>query len=240
MNTKLIERCSAFAVVLLLSAPLSAQNMQLSISSADYQVTNVFSDVDTFQIDIEFDTPLAAGVYVNPDIISVDYSVSGDLVAGTPSGFPAFALQRSMDGAEFYAQGSSISFEIAVGAVLTDGVQLAELAGNGIVFTFNGKEIDNGRFHPALLELDANGTGQIQNSDNIVSQNPFQQVDFGEEYITDLMFDAGNTTLFLPPPMDPDPPRLRGGGAITPFALLLLLLLGLPRYVGARRANWNA
>jgi len=204
----------------------NAQTMFLSISSDDYVVTNVFSDVDTFNIDIEINMPLLPGTFVNPDIVSVVYSVSGTLVAGTPSGFPAFALQRDITGAEFYAQGSSLSFSISPNAVLSDGIQVAELAGNGIVFTFNGKEIDNGRFHPALLELNANGTGRIQNSDNVPVENPLQQVDFGEEYITDLMFDPGNTTLITGTPGAPDPKR-RGSGANSSLGITLLLLLSL-------------
>lgn len=219
-----------FLMLVLAACPMaSAQNMFFSTSSDDFVVTNVFSDIDTFAFDIEFAVPLAPGTYINPQIVSVSYSVSGTLEPGTPSGFPAFALQRDMTGAEFYAQGSSISFEIAANAVLADGVQVAELAGNGIVFTFNGREVDNGRFHPALFELNANGTGRIQNSDNIVTSNPLQQVAFGEEYITDLMFDPGNTTLLQGVVNNPRP-RNRGSGAFSVPGLALLLLLVLVRY----------
>jgi len=208
---------------LAMSSSVSAQTMMLSLSSDDYQVTNVFSDVDTFAINIEIDAPLAAGSYVNPDIVSVSYSVSGTLVAGTPSGFQSFALQRDISGTEFYAQGSSLGFEISQTAVLSDGVQVAELVGNGIVFTFNGREVGNGRFHPALLELDMNGTGRIQNSDNVIVEMPLQQVAFGEEYITDLMFDPGNTTLIAGPVTNPPNP---GGssGASSPWEIAALIL----------------
>jgi len=200
-----------------------AQTTRLAFTSDDFVVTPVFNDVAQFSFDIEINTPLAPGVYTNPDIINVLYRVSGDLM-NTPSGFPAFALERDISGDEFYAQGSSLVFEVLAGAVLDDGVQLAELAGTGIVFTFNGKEIGNGRFHPALLELNADGTGMIQNSDNVISENPFQQVDFGEEYITDLAFDAGNLTLLTA--INPDPPRRRnGGGSVSPELLFLMLLL---------------
>ena len=116
-----------------------------------------------FNFNIEINVPLAPGNYINPDIVSVTYQVQGALVPGTPSNFPAFNLQRTITGADFYAQGSSLSFEIAQSAVLTDGVQIAELVGNGIVFTFNGREIDQSRYHPALFELNADGTGRIQN-----------------------------------------------------------------------------
>lgn len=208
-----------------------AQTMRLAFASDNFVVTPVFNNVAQFTFDIEINAPLAPGVYTNPDIINVLYRVSGELM-NTPSGFPAFALERDITGDEFYAQGSSLVFEVRAGAVLDDGIQIAELAGSGVVFTFNGKEIGNGRFHPALLELNADGTGMIQNSDNIITEDPFQQVDFGEEYITDLAFDAGNLTLLTAVAAEPDPPVQRsGGGAISPQLLFLFLLLTL----GARR-----
>lgn len=206
----------------------NAQTTFLSVSSDDYQVTNVFSDVDTFRIDIEINSPLAPGVYINPDIVNVTYSVTGVLVPGTPSGFPSFALQRDVTGTEFYAQGSSLNFEISPNAVLGDGVQVAELVGSSVVFTFNGREIDNGRFHPALLELNANGTGRIQNSDNIVVEDPLQQVAFGAEYITDLVFDPNSTTVISGTLPSPDPiPGSGGSGATSLLDLGMLVLLSL-------------
>lgn len=220
-----MRRTSLYLILSLTAfSSANAQTMLLSISSDDYQITNVFSNVSTFAIDIEIDAPLAAGVYVNPEIVSVDYSVSGSLAAGTPSGFTNFALQRDITGTEFYAQGSLLNFEIGAGAALVDGVQIAELVGNDIVLTFNGREIGNGRYHPALLELNIDGTGRIQNSDNIVVENPLEQVAFGAEYITDLMFDAGNTTVITAMPVAP-PPSSGGGGATSLFAMLSLLLI---------------
>jgi hypothetical protein len=209
---------------LTLFSTANAQTMFLDISSDDFQVTTVFSDVDTFRIAIEIDSPYAVGQYINPDIVSVSYAVSGTLVAGTPSGFPSFALQRDMTGAEFYAQGSSLSFDIRPTAVLSDGVQAAELVGSSLIFTFNGREIGNGRFHPALLELNMDGTGRIQNSNNIVVEVPLQEVNFGDEYITDLMFDPGNTSLITGTP-PPPPPPVSGGGAVSPLGMGLLSLL---------------
>lgn len=220
------------AVSLAAFSAADAQTMRLAFTSDDFVVTPVFNDVPQFTFDIEINAPLAPGVYTNPDIISVLYRVSGELM-NTPSNFPAFALERDITGEEFYAQGSSLVFEVRAGAVLNDGVQIAELTGSGVLFTFNGKEVGNGRYHPALLELNADGTGMIQNSDNIITEDPFQQVGFGEEYITDLAFDAGNLTLLTAVAAEPNPPvRSSGGGAISPQLLFVLLLLTL----GARRS----
>ena len=210
--------------------------MTLTTSNTDYQVTNVFSDVGVFTITVVIDAPLATGVYVNPDIVSVSYQVSGTLTPGTPSGFPAFALVRDISGTEFYAQGSSLSFEISPAAVLQDGVQVAELVGNDIVLNYNAREVGNGRFHPALFELRANGTGRLQNSDNIVSEDPFLQVNFGDEYITDLAFDPGNTTLITG--VVPNIPR-SGGGAVLPADLVVLGILGLLVFVRRNRGRHN-
>ncbi len=138
--------------------------------------------------------------------------------AGTPSEFPAFDLVRNISGEEFYAQGSSLSFEIAESAVLSDGVQVEELEGDGIVLTFNAREIDNGRFHPALFELRSDGSGRIQNSNNIPSLDPRVDVAFGAEYITDLMFDEGNTTVLISTPRRSD-----GGGGTTPIGIIIFL-----------------
>ena len=215
-----------------LSSGAFAQTMTLRIANGDFQISNTFSNVDIFNIRVEIAAPLAAGVYNNPDIIDVTYQVMGDLVPGTPSGFPAFNLQRSMSGTEFYAQGSSLSFEISPTAVLTDGVQVAELVGAGVVFTFNAREIDNRRFHPALLELNADGTGRIQNSNNIHTLDPLNEVEFGEEYITDLMFDPGNTTVITSPcPCDP------GGGSGSVVAPELLMMLTLFSIFRRQRRN---
>ncbi len=217
------------ALGLLLAGSASAQTFTLSVSSNDFVTAPVFSNVTTFDFEVEIEGSLAPGEYSNPTIVSVSYRVSGDLEPGTPSGFPSFALERVMDGNEFYAQGSLLIFDISDTAVLSDGVQVAELDGATLVFTFNGREIDNGRFHPALFQLNADGTGRIQNSNNVVTQNPFIQVGFGEEYITDLAFDAGNLTLFTAPAAPP-PVNLGGssrGGAVSLvfFALLWLLVV---------------
>ena len=76
-------------VALIISPIANSQTMNLSISDADFQVTTVFNEVGTFDIAIEFNSALDRGVYNNPDIVSVEYSVSGTLVDPTPSG-PVF------------------------------------------------------------------------------------------------------------------------------------------------------
>ncbi len=185
------------------------QTMTLSTASDDYVVTNTFSVVNVFDVEIEIDRPLAPGVYIDPPIISVSYQVVGErLEPGTPSGFPAFDLRRGrapdavLDGFEFYAQGGSLSFEISQGMDLSDGVQADELAGEGVVLTFNAREVGTPRFHPPLFELNADGTGRIQNSNNMpIRDNEQIEVAFGAEYITDLIFDPGNTTIIIATPL---------------------------------------
>lgn len=217
----------------LAATPLVAeaqQTTQFTTSNADYTLTNTFSQVSVFSFEVVLDVDLAPGVFVDPPIASVTYQVQGSLEPGTPSGFEAFDLQREITGEDFYAQGSSLSFEIAEAAVLDDGVQIAELVGDGVVFTFNGREMDTGRFHPALFELRADGTGRIQNSNNAPAG---EAIDFGAEYITDLMFDPGNTTVLsvvsapIPPDEedDGDEGGLSGGGGGS-ISWLVIALLG--------------
>ncbi len=222
-----MKRIMSCAALLLLASTAFAQTTLLSFDNDDFVVTPLFNNVPLFSFEIEIDAELAPGVYDNPPLVSVFYTVAGDL-RNTPSGFPAFELERNIPGDEFYAQGSSIRFEVSQNAVLSDGVQVAELIGPEIVFTFDGREIDNGRFHPAIVELRANGTGRIQNSNNIVEDNPLQQVDFGEEYITDLAFDAGNLTLLTSINVpEPPLPTLSGSGSMSIFGLLTLLAVSL-------------
>lgn len=227
MNARLL----IVLVLATLSSPVVAQSFQIRFASPSFQATPIFSDVITFSFRIIVAEELVAGMaYDNPTITTVDYEVSGTLEPGTPSGFPSFALERSISGTEFYAQGSSLSFTVSPSAVLTDGLQAAELAGPGIVYTFNGREVDTGRFHPALLELDANGTGRIQNSNNVPSLNPLVEVDFGEEYITDLAFDPGNLTIV--------PVSSLGGGRGGSSTLSGLTVFGLTITLGlTRRRN---
>lgn len=223
-----------FFSMLLASASAGAQTIRLTLTADDFVVTPVFNVVPLFSFDIEIDAPLAPGNYTNPPLVSVVYTVTGEL-RDTPSGFPAFALEREISGEEFYAQGSSLSFTIRPEAVLVDGIQAAELAGDDTVFTFDGREIGNGRFHPALLELRADGSGRLLNSNNVITLEPMAAVDFGDEYVTSLAFDPGNLTLMTEiPDVDDDPAGAFsqvGGGPLSPVFVLLLLVL---RHVRAR------
>ena len=222
---------------LALTANAHAQNFTLSISSNDFVATPVFSDVTTFDFEVVVEGDLAPGAYNNPQLVSVTYSVSGDLVSGTPSGFPSFALQREIAGTDFYAQGSLLIFEVADTAVLSDGLQVAELVGGSLVFTFNGREIGNGRFHPALFQLNADGTGRIQNSNNVVQEVPLIEVGFGEEYVTDLAFDPGNLTIVAAASAPPPTSNLgSGGGAVS---LLFFAVLWCAVMAAAMRRRWS-
>lgn len=181
-----------------------AQTITLATTNEDYQLRPSFSDVVNFNFEILIDEPLERRAYIDPDIIRVKYQVSGTLEPGTPSGFQSFDLQRDISGQEFYDQGSSLSFEISPTAVLSDGIQAAELVGNGVVLTINAREEDTGRYHPPLFELNANGSGRLLNSDNVPSLDPRVTVEFGAEYITELLFDPGNTTLIIANTDKPD------------------------------------
>jgi hypothetical protein len=184
--------------------PVSTWAELIEFEASDFTVTPTFSDVQTFQFSFDLAAELMPGVvYLNPEINGIEYSVSGAL-ADTPSGFPAFALQRTIVGEEFYTQGSSMSFEIAASADLTDGLQISELVGDRLVFLFDAREVDTGRYHPALFQLNADGSGSIQNLNNLGGINPGSgeevNVGYGEEYITELGFDPAALSLTGPIP----------------------------------------
>ena len=246
--------------------PAQAIAFTLQFGNDDTIQTPVVGDVQSFQFTVEIDAPLAAGVYENPPLIQIDYQVSGEPVVGSPSGFPAFALERSISGADFYQTGNLLVFEIADTAVLSDGVQAAELVGDTIILSFDAREVDTGRFHPARFELRADGTGQLQNSDNVPDISEPDGIPVGSEYITDIAFDPGNLTLFVaddtlqPDPEPVDNPDAEAGqpdviatddtatsssdpsGGGTGLALLLLLtshLFGRLRFGGASRRCAN-
>jgi hypothetical protein len=179
---------AVLAGLLSCAAGLSAWADTISFTHEDFTLTPVFNNVTSFSFSIDVAGTLAPGAYVNPTLNGVQYAVVGVLTDDTPSGFPGFNLQRTIGGAEFYAQGSSLEFVIAAGANLADGVQITEF----VSFTFNGREVDTGRYHPALLAFSQDGSGSIRNSNNFgginVTTNQLVDVDFGEEYIVDLAF----------------------------------------------------
>ncbi|MFW2479992.1 MAG: hypothetical protein ACN4GF_07710 [Lentimonas sp.] len=81
---------------------------------------------------------------------------------------------------------------------------LAAGIGAGVIFHFNGREEGTGRYHPMLLQFKSDGTGLVQNSDNMGGVNPATlevvHVDFGEEYITNISFDPSSRMLAVPEP----------------------------------------
>ena len=205
------------AVCCVLSAFLGSagQAFTIQFSDADFSATPAFSNVTTFAFSIEIGAPLQAGLYADPAITDIQYSVSGSLDPTTPSGFPSFAFALNhifptsppITGAAFYAlnpsaaPGQTLRFQVAAGADLSDGLQVAELEdlGGGVVFRFDGREEGTGRYHPAFLELRADGTGTLQNADNFGGVNPFTNqvvnVARGDEYVTHLTFDPNTFTI---------------------------------------------
>jgi hypothetical protein len=204
MTASLRTLASGLCGCLLIAAAGPAAAFTLAFSNADFIVTPTFSDVRVFSFTIDVSGPLAPGSYVDPPLDQVRYSVRGTLAPGTPSGFPAFALERTISSADFYAQGSSLRFEISSSADLADGLQVAELVGADPVFVFDGREVDTGRYHPALFQLNGDGTGSIRNSNNMGGVNPGSgqvvNVDYGQEYISNLGFDPNQLTLAVPEP----------------------------------------
>ena len=234
--------------VLLISAQATAFTLQFG--NEDFILSPVAGNVQTFQFTIDIDATLAAGIYENPPLVQIDYQVSGEPVVGSPSDFPAFALERSINGTEFYQAGNELVFEIADTAVLSDGIQAVELVGTTVILSFNAREEGTGRFHPAELELRADGTGLLQNSDN-VPDIAEPGIPLGSEYITGITFDPGNLTLLIDDDtVQPDPeqvdsqdtedvqpngnesensttPSSDSSSGVTGIALLLILAISL-------------
>lgn len=203
----------------------NAQGFVLSFQSSDFGTSPVFSNVTTFDFEAQITEAFAPGTYSDPTIGTIGYNVSGSLDT-TPSGFPAFSFQLShlvaappagptvILGSLFYSlndtapAGDRLNFSILPTADLSDGLQVSELAGTGsdVVFRFNGREVDTGRYHPTFIELRADGTGVIQNANNTGGDNPQDgfvgdiDVDFGEEFITNLTFDPATLTIAIPEP----------------------------------------
>jgi len=214
-----MKYCKAFLATTILLSCLSISskaNAQFSIEfdQSDFSgITEVFSGVENFNFSLDVVDPLVAGtVYNNPTLNGAIYQVFGDLdQANVPSGFPQFNLQRTIGGQEYFDQGSSLNFEVAAGANLADGLQASELVddGSGLIFEINAREVDTGRFHPPLFQLFADGTGRIQNSNNLGGINPVNgievDVDFGDEFVTEFTFAASSLTLATATSAVPEP-----------------------------------
>jgi len=228
-----------FTLVCLLSHGTASGAFTLGLSNPDFTTTPTFNNVTTFAIAIESeDTLTPATTVADPQISNIQYSVSGSL-GSTPSGFPAFAFNLNdrfptsppVTGTQFYPLnpdapvGGTIRFQISPTANLLDGLQLNELEelpaaqfGPGVIFHFDGREKNTGRYHPMFLQLKSDGTGILQNSNNMGGDNPQDNspdeidVNFGEEYITNLSFDPAAVTLAVPEP---------GSGLLLAPAILL-------------------
>jgi hypothetical protein len=175
----------------------------VNFSHTDFGLTNTFNEVSEFSFEIDVAGDLVAGgVYNNPTINRVDYRIIGRFPSSTPSGFPGFALNRSMDGDEFYGLSleSGLNFSVSATADLTDGLQVTELIGTAPVFTFNAREFNQapGRYHPPVFTLNSDGTGLLLNANNQsdipnppppIGSGNLVDVEFGEEYSIDLTFD---------------------------------------------------
>ena len=205
----------------------------LELSNSLFGLQNLeteFSSVTRFEFSIDFSGPLEAGRrYGNDDLEQVRYVVRGELQTNppTPSGFPAFALNRFPGGegpispTEWSDQQSFLQFEIRADAQLYDGVQLSELQPfdkDGKLLEINAREwgrLDRARYHPPYLVLLSDGTGILQNANNdskaTGTVNPATReevhVDFGEEYITRISFDPSAITIIQPTdtPVVPEP-----------------------------------
>jgi len=214
--TKLISRC---CVILFMLFAFNARSVQaqftIALDESSFGITNTFNNINQFDIEISVAEPLVAGgVYNNPLLNQVDYTILGSLPNATPSGFPAFNLVRSLTGTDFYNQSpeASLQFAIQATADLSDGLQLSELVGTGgaTSFFFNAREFNQspGRFHPPDFVLRGDGTGTLQNANNQSTfPNPppplgsgtLVDIAFGEEYIADLTFSPSAVTLVAVP-----------------------------------------
>ncbi len=193
-----------------LLAPRQAAAFWIELSSSEFALDNLFSSVTSFTLEIEVVAPLQPGAYENPPLGDIEFRVVGSLDPSTParsanSAFTGFAVEdrEELSGQAFYAQGNALRFEIASDAELADGLQVSELAGSGIVFEFDGRELGTGRYHPPILQLRGDGSGSIRNAANTGGINPFTDVEvnasIGDEYDVSLGFDPASLTLVEAP-----------------------------------------
>jgi hypothetical protein len=209
--------------VVIVASPAGAFTFYISDANfATSEISPEFSGVRDFDFEIDFNSPLVpGGIYDNGSISEVRYIVRGNLSTNpsTPSGFPAFLLNRTSGGegaisaADWIEQGSSIFFEVSESARFTDGLQLSELVPDllGLIFELDALEferLDRARYHPPQLVLYGDGIGILQNSNNSSGStgttNPATMmpvdVDFGEEYITNLSFGPDQIDVVTPEP----------------------------------------
>lgn len=233
----------------LAACPASAFVLQLSDESfGPVGLVPTFGDVRELELEIELIDPLTPGLEVDNDLVlEVQYLVAGSLSLNppTPSGFPAFRLDRRPTGegaipaSSWIEQGSTVAFTVDPSADLADGLQLDELVPgpDGLLFALDAREferLDFARFHPPQILLFEDGTGLLRNSNNSSGStdttNPATggpvDVDFGEEYVTGLVFDPSQITLVVPEP---------ASGMAMGVALVVSGLLARRRAPGARR-----
>lgn len=210
---EIVWACLAIAIFAVVSlTPRHAGAFLIEFSSDAFSsTTNVFSEVTSFHLSIEVEAPFAPGIFLNPQLGDIEFLVGGRLDPLTPArmanaAFIGFAVDdlAALNGQAFYDLGNSLSFEIASDANLNDGLQVSELAGSGLVFEFDGRELGTGRYHPPILQLFANGQGTIRNSNNTGGINPFTGVEvnatIGDEYIANLTFLPGGLNVVVPEP----------------------------------------
>jgi hypothetical protein len=207
----------------LAAGPASAFVLQLSDGTFGPDgLVPTFGDVRELELEIDLVDPLTPGLEVGNDlVVEVRYLVAGSLSLDppTPSGFPAFRLDRRSTGEgaipvlSWIEQGSTVAFTVDPSAELGDGLQLDELVPgpDGLLFALDAREferLDVARFHPPQILLFEDGTGLLRNSNNSSGStdttNPGTggpvDVDFGEEYVTELVFDPSEITLVVPEP----------------------------------------
>lgn len=210
---------------------VETSSFTLRLATADFgrqNLTPEFSAVRDFAFEFDLTGAFANGQRIgNGNVDEVRYIVSGALSRNplTPSGFSAFRLNRFPNGEgpisreDWLAQGSRIEFKIASDALLGDGLQLSELVPgkkNGAILTIDAREfkrLDVARYHPPQLLLYPDGTGLLRSSNNSSggtgTVNPGTgrtvDLDFGDEYITNIDFDPSAITIVAARPGTPVP-----------------------------------